>query len=371
MICSTSFFRVRCLAVVFVLALSGGCATVSVNDRSVVEVASPRPKIAVFPVQNLSGGVAPLAEIRAALVGFLEVNCCEVVGEKELQAVMAAERVRNVGGITGPLAIKMHEAIGADSVLITSLELYNEQFPPKISLLARLVSLTDPPVILWMDSVGLAGDEAPGILGLGLITQPDQLRDKALRTLVSSLKAHLTGEKASLEAAGRFYPKMAYGTVSLDAEKKYRIAVTTFFNFSDRKYAGELMALHFVDALQKFDNIEVIEPGIVLEEMLRFRIIMEDGFSKPAAGNLFVSLKPDFVFSGKVFDYQDYAGEWGMPVVDFSTEMIDGQNREVVWTSKSYNAGSDGVFFFDWGRVTTARTMASGMARAISGLIAQ
>lgn len=371
MICSTSFSWARSLALLAVFALLGGCAAVSASGRAIAEVDRPRPKIAVFPVQNLSGGVAPLEEIRAALVGFLEADCGEVVGEKELQAVMAAERVRNVGGITGPLAMKMREATGADSVLITSLELYKEQFPPKIALLARLVSLTDPPAILWMDSVGLAGDEAPGILGLGLIRQPDQLRDKALRTLVGSLKAHLTGEKGSLEAARKFQPKMAYGIVSLGAEKKYRIAVTPFFNFSDRKYAGEIMALHFVDALQKFDNIEVIEPGIVLEEMLRFRIIMEDGFSKPAAGNLFVTLEPDFIFSGKVFDYLDYTGEWGVPVVDFSTEMIDGKNRQVVWTSKSYNAGSDGVFFFDWGRVTTARAMAAGMAQAISGLIAQ
>jgi len=335
------------------------------------EFAVSRPRFAVLPLQNLSGGPAPLAAIRTSLLDLLQAEGGEVVSDSDLEKFMAAERMRNVGGIDGPLAAKMREATGAEAVLITSLELYTEQFPPRIALLARLVSLGEEPVILWMDSVGLAGDDRPGLLGLGLIEKPELLRDKALRRLVDSLKRQLAGEGQKLDAAGKFQPKLAYGSRGLDRERKYRVAVGPFFNLSDRKYGGEIMALHFVSALQKIGRFEVIEPGMVLTEMLRFRIIMDDGVSLPGVGNLVSNLEADFFLSGKVFDYQDPKGGWGMPVVDFSAEMIEVQNGEVVWTSKSYNAGTDGVFFFDWGRVTTASAMAAEMALAVSGLIAQ
>jgi dihydroxyacetone kinase DhaKLM complex PTS-EIIA-like component DhaM len=50
--------------------------------------------------------------------------------------------------------------------------------------------------------------------------------------------------------------------------------------------------------------------------------------------------------------------------VDFSGLVIERKSREVVWASKSYNAGDDGVFFFDLGEVKTAHRMASEMVRA-------
>jgi len=35
----------------------------------------------------------------------------------------------------------------------------------------------------------------------------------------------------------------------------------------------------------------------------------------------------------------------------------------VIWVSRSYNDGEEGVFFFDVGRVNTAHDLASQMAR--------
>ena len=72
------------------------------------------------------------------------------------------------------------------------------------------------------------------------------------------------------------------------------------------------------------------------------------------------SLGVDLVLSGTVFDYQD---AFGVPKVDFSVKIIEKRSREVVWSSRSYNHGEQGVFFFDFGRVHTAHRLASEMAR--------
>jgi len=55
--------------------------------------------------------------------------------------------------------------------------------------------------------------------------------------------------------------------------------------------------------------------------------------------------------------------------VDFSLFVIGKKGLEVMWASKSYNKGSDGVFFYDWGRVRTANAMASEMVRTVSAMM--
>ncbi len=124
------------------------------------------------------------------------------------------------------------------------------------------------------------------------------------------------------------------------------------------------MALHFVRQLRTLENFTVIEPGIVREALLNYRIIMDDGISLAQTDLLFSKLNVDLILAGKVFDYQDYLGALGTAKVDFSVLLIEKQSREVVWAVESQSQGDDGVFFFDWGRINTAHRLASEMVAA-------
>jgi hypothetical protein len=137
-------------------------------------------------------------------------------------------------------------------------------------------------------------------------------------------------------------------------------------NIGTRKNAGSLMDLHFVDRLAQAVNVRVVEPGVVREEMLRLRIIMQDGLSDPQAGLLFSVLESDLLLSGLVAEYQDFeGGTGGQARVAFSVQVFDMKSRRVVWSSRSYNRGDDGVFFFGVGEVKTAAAMTSEMAWAV------
>jgi hypothetical protein len=255
-----------------------------------------------------------------------------------------------------------------DGVLITSLELYHDQYPPKISILSRLISTGDSPLILWMDSAGLAGDDSPGILGLGLIEAPKVLVEKTMKSVTGSLIRYLstrTDEVKGRDLKKKFRPKIAYRSPSLDPDRKYVIAVLPFFNRSERKYADEILVLHFIRQLKKFNQFHIIEPGILRQELLGLRVILEDGVSLTNADAIFAILDADIIVSGRVMDYQDYKGIWGKPKVDFSTVLIERKSRQVIWGSNSYNEGDDGVFFFDRGRVNTAHAMTSQMVQWI------
>ncbi len=325
-------------------------------------------RVAVLPVQNLSGRPAPLKEIRGLLTEGLTAGGFRVLDERSLEEFMTGYRMRYVGGIDGAAGRALREKTGAGAVLISSLELYNAEAPPRMSLTSRLVSTEDPPVILWMDSVAVAGDDSPGLLDLGLIADPRIILRKVVRSLSESLAESASGRgrwKSAGTTRGKFAPKLSYRSPGFIPGSSRTVAVLPFVNESLRKNAGEIMMLHLVQEMARQDAIRVIEPGVVRRELLTYRIILEDGISLADADTVSGAVDADLLVTGNVLNYQDYQGYEGEPVVDFSVFAIEGKSREVVWSSKSYNRGTDGVYFFDRGKESTASSMASEMVRII------
>jgi len=333
-----------------------------------------RIRIAVFPVENLSGTLAPVKEIRQMFIEKLGAKGVDVVDEETLEKFMAKYRVRYTGGVSTEIAKAFKQDINVSSILITSLELYSDANPPKISLISRLVSTGGNPSILWMDGVGLAGDDSRGLLDLGLIEDPKVLLDKALKIMFDSMDRYLSKEsegRAEYRAKRKFRPQIAYRSPSLDPNRKYTVAIAPFFNYSLRKYAGDILVLHFAKELERFDRFDVIEMGVVRQAFLEMRIILDQGVSLANAESVAGLLNADLILAGDVTDYEDYQGVWGKPKVSFSAQLIEKKSREVVWSSNSYNEGDEGVFFFDLGRVNTASAMVSQMAQLIGRMILQ
>ena len=382
--------------------------------------------VAVLPVENLSGTKVPAKRIGQLIKTELKKAGFNIIDNDILEAVMLKHRIRYTGGIELRTAEAFQKEIGAEAVLITSIELYSEMYPPKISLISRLTSTGSRPEILWMDSVGSSGDDSPGILGLGLIEDPEELLLNAVHSLSDSLDISLGGaEKMGRLPGGTkrdqpalivtaphrgkkmgkqprdtksrqpalivtapdseekpvynnlpidegdpppaLVPKIFYRSPVLSPDMKYRVAVMPFLNKSDRKNAGDIMTLHFTEQLRGIMNCNVIEPGIVRNNLLGFRIIMNEGISFENAGFIFSTLETDadLILSGTVLDYQDNISTVGTPKVDFSVLVIEKKSREVVWSSKSYRTGDEGVIFFDRGQINVAHSLASAMARGV------
>ncbi len=344
------------------------CAVSHERPGTAEPAAAVRGRIAVFPVENLSGGVAPVQQIRGLFIAGLQAAGYEVLDDDNLDQVMTRHRVRYTAGVDREVALALKQDAAVEAILIPSLELYDDTNPPKLAMFSRLVSTGDSPTVLWIDGVGLAGDDSPGILGLGLVDDPTIMLTRAVDALVGSLVRDGSAASAKLvgsEVPGKFRPKLVYRSDVLDPKKKYSVAVAPFFNKSDRKYAGEINALHMIRNLMTFQNFEVVEPGLVRQELLRFRIIMSDGVSLPETETILNAVNADLVLNGEVLEYRDYRGPEGIAKVDFSVLFIERRTRQVIYSSYSQNQGDDGVFLFDWGRVNTAHAMASRMARAI------
>ena len=339
----------------------------SKEGAAAIPAAGSTPHIAVFIPENLSGKPAPLKELRESLVRGISSLGIRVLDDAALQLFMKRHRVRYTGGIDNASALALKNEEKVDAVLISSVELYEESIPPKIAVISRMVTTGEDPRIVWMESVGISGDDSPGLLGIGLIMEHALLREKAVQALVLSLQRHLSGEKAEAEQIKKRYdPRLFYRAPSLASDRSYTVAVVPFLNVSDRKYGTEIMALHFVNSLMKAGGFNVVEPGVLRQRLLNARFIMYDGITLTDADLISLSMNADLVLAGKVSDYQDFSGPTGEPKIEFSALVIEKMSKKVVWSSISYNRGNEGVYFFDRGRVSTAGRLAGFMAGAMA-----
>lgn len=358
----------------------------SSEDFIIEPALNEQTRIAFLPAENLSDSKAPLKEIGNLFSSKLQ-NHLPLLGVEELEQFMRRHRLRDTGGISQSQANALLTETGSEAVFITSLETWKETNPPRVSLISRVVTTGPNPQIAWMDSVGLVGDEYPGVLGLGRIVNPSVLLEQAVDRLVASFAAYLDGKDPSYrhrqdqklqtinartgtadeslgESEERYAPQFSYRASTFDPTQDYSVAVIPFLNINAKKHAGKIVTLHIVKQLQRYENLKVFEPGLVRDTLLKYRMIMQAGPSLAASDILSDKnvLDADLIVSGKVFDYQ---GEVGESKVDFSLQAFDGRKREVIWTSRSYAAGNDGVYFYNWGKIPSVHGLTSRMTATI------
>jgi len=358
---STSLLAVGLLAA---LAL-GAC-------RGAPPVPAPEPgsapRLALFPVQNLTGGAAPVKEITAALRAQLSRSGIVLVPEERMWQVLSSRRVRYTGGLDRETAVALRDEAGVDGVIIPSLETWVPVAPYRMAMTIRMVSTGEEPVIRWLDSYARSGTDAPGLLGMDVAPGIQTLRDQAFDRLAASLGASLHDpRRPSTTCRGSLPPNRLFRSqVAADPERR-TIAVLPFLNGTGRREAGEVMALRVLAPLVAAGTIQVVEPGVVRAEMLAHRIGAAGGISLDDAQVMLELLRADLVLSGTVRTFEDAAGSSGAPAVDFSAWVLDRVTGELVWSSTTSAAGDDGVFFFGLGRVTTASGLACSMARGLVG----
>lgn len=327
--------------------------------------------VAVFPVENLSARGIPAAEVKQFLIDRFVDQGVRVLGDQALDAFIARHRVRYGAGIDTATAEFLRQETGVDGVVIASFELSSEDVPPKVALFARLISIKAVPVVVWAEDAVMAGDDSPGLFELGLVNDYREVLTRVLDRLGDSLVSWLkTGQtRTGLKRASKFRPKSSFRSLALEPGRPYSVAVVPFFNLSDRRSAGEIMALLFMRHLSGFPQFRVLDTGVARRQLLDARVIMDGGLSIRDAEMVAALIEADFVLAGRVLRYEDYDGPGGRTGVEFSAVLIERKSRRVVWNSDSYNDGADGLGFFERGRSRTAHAMATQMVRLTTELI--
>jgi TolB-like protein len=256
-------------------------------------------------------------------------------------------------------------------VLVPTLEQYAADRPPRVSLDVRLVRTSDRPTVIWAAGVARTGDDSPGVLGRGIVTSAEDLQRVAVRAVAVDVDRHLASraDDAYCGDAGRFKPRRAFRAPLLDDMGRRSIAVLPFTNASSRRTASDVLVSQFVAQLARSSAFEVLDPGLIREELLGHRIVLEGGVSVDQAIAMLDLLQADLVLSGTVEVYEAAAGR-GPPAVEFTAFVLDRRTGELVWSSASNGSGDDGVFFFGAGRVHAAPALSCRMVKGVvDGLV--
>jgi TolB-like protein len=351
------------------LVAAAGLACAGGPGKAVRGPAGELTRVAVLPPDNLSSGAVPVRDLRAATELALARRGVEVVTGDLVERFLAHYRLRYTGGIDPAAARAAGEEMGVNAVVITSVEQYAAGGAPRLAITMRLVAATEQATLLWIDGVSRAGDEAPGVLGLGIVTDFPSLERKVLTRLADSMGRFLEGRGPAAPPCPdgrRFRPKVPYRSALLDPKQTYSVAVVPFRNLTARRGAGDVVALTFARQMAAVPNFKIIEPGAVRDILLRFRIVMEGGVSVDQVRSLLGALGADLVVTGDVLEY----GAGGVPSLNFTATILEGRSGRIAWQSTSYNRGDDGVFFFDAGMISTPSALACRMVRsAVDGML--
>jgi hypothetical protein len=329
------------------------------------DVSAPRPqmKVLVLPSENLSEGPVAQKALTVRVDQVVAMAGADVIGGARVDDYLAKYRIRYTGGIDRTAAQAAREDLGADAVMVTTIEL-STTTPPRIAITMRLVSTGDDPSVLWMDGYARSGLDSPGLFGLGVVNDYQVLQAEALAALRESLAAYLEGRQVRAPpcpAGGWFRPRLAF-RARPDERKVATVAVLPFVNETRRRGAGEVVALQFARQFAAAEEFHLLEPGIVRNELLLRRIVMEDGVSLDQARLISGTLEADLVVAGYVFDYDDALGA---PFSNFTVLIIDRKTARVVWESTSFNRGTDSGTLFELNTVSTAPRLTCRMVRNV------
>jgi TolB-like protein len=327
----------------------------------------PLSRIAIFPIDNRSGDTVALKPLLDSIELALARRGFEVVSGDAVEEFLARHRIRYTGGVDPKAAQAAREELKVGGILVTTIERYVPGPPPRVGLTMRLVAARDDPALVWIDGVGRTGDESLGLLGLGRITSVKKLEAEVLSRLTRSLAATVRGNGPRATTCERqrvFFPRVRYRAARLSEERSPRIAVLPFLNRAREPSAGELVSLGVVRGLSSVDRFRVLEPGVVRDLALRYRLILEGGVTVQQARTMLGALEVDVVVTGEVFDYVD-GGSAGATRIRFTVTAMDGRTGKVVWQSNSDNSGDDARTLFDFGEVVAAQELRCLMIRSV------
>lgn len=345
------------------LACAGGRGAV----RGAPAVA-PGRRVAVLPVENVSGGAAPLERLRADVEGAVRRAGLEVVAGPEVEAFLARHRLRHTGGVDREAARAARDELRVDAIVVTSVTQYAAGAIPKVSLHMRLVAVAGEPTIAWIDGAGRAGDESPGLFGLGVTTSVDEVAREVFASLSRSLAAFLRGEgppAPTCDGGHAFRPKSAFRAPGLGGPGPYAVAVLPFLDETARRTSSTAVTLEFVRHLVANPRFRVLEPGVVRGEVIRFRVVQEDGVSLEHARLLADVLDVDLVVAGQVREHDDFVGSGRPPAVSFGAQVLERSERRVLWESASRNRGDDAASLFGTRRVKSASALTCRMVKNV------
>jgi hypothetical protein len=293
--------------------------------------------VAILPVYNLSGNTIPAGVLRSKLEEELRRLDFEPLSADLLDQFMVDNRWRHTAYLPETVAAELRQKFQVDAVFLTGVLTYQETDPPQLTVVSRMVGTGPDLPIIWADGVAGHGESAPGFLGLGRITDIGILKNNTLRNLIDKLSLWKQGDKVD------------------PPDNNISIALFPFYSHTDQVRGGEILAAQLLINLFKQPGLRVLEPGLVRDRLLRFRVIAPFGPSESDMSLFKAKLDADLLITGSLTHiiHAPYDPVRIPPETSFSMKVIDLQTQKQVAQGSIFGKGDDRVYFYDFLRFWT------------------
>src|SRR6266508_145802 len=143
--------------------------------------------VVVLPFTNLSGVERAPSEIAASFCRRIARKGYSTAPADEVEAFLAAERVRYLDSLSGRVREKLLSKFGASAVIFGTVYSFAEGENAIVGLSARMLR-TDGGVA-WAGVAALSGEETEGLLGLGRVSSTAAIAEKAVERLLGNFPA--------------------------------------------------------------------------------------------------------------------------------------------------------------------------------------
>ncbi|OGW00296.1 MAG: hypothetical protein A3I04_01325 [Nitrospinae bacterium RIFCSPLOWO2_02_FULL_39_110] len=144
-------------------------------------------RVVIFPFENISGNFDAPAVINSLIEKELKNRGFQAVPYEQVDRFLSKRKIRYTGAVDRITTIELNRELGADAVIIGSIDLYSSfSNDIYVGVTLRLVGTRDCS-ILYMDTISYAGSDFRGLLGFGSFKSVDKLGEVIIASMVKEM----------------------------------------------------------------------------------------------------------------------------------------------------------------------------------------
>lgn len=200
----------RHLIIILAFLLTFSSQTIGAEEERSIKT------VALIPFDNLSGEDLTL-DFTQALYDHLQREGFEVISQDTLEQFFIRRRIRSTISINRAIVRELGETLGADALILGSINLLSRGDNPKVDVSAQMVDAFDSSIV-WVKSVSYSGDDFATFLGIGKITSLEKLVEIAIKDLLNDMPAFFKKKEEKKNGMipfevvqASFFPKVVKG----------------------------------------------------------------------------------------------------------------------------------------------------------------
>lgn len=325
-------------------------------------------RYAAFPLRNLTADPDAARELGALLRTALSARGAELVPAGELDGILQARRIRYTDSVGTETARAIAEGTGATHILLGTLLDHRRGPRPLASISLRVFDARDGRRARSA-LVSLRGEDFAGLLGLGAITESEDLAAEVLARLL----AHFDASGAPLPA-GRgpgtppgAHPPAARSTFvreGFDAGALERIAILPLANRSRCPEASALFSEILAHVWFRSSGLQVVEQAELLAALVRERVRSMDDLGPERLRRIGSAVGTRHFVLGSVDRFADevFVGSERYPEVEASLRILDAESGLIMAAAGLRRRGDEYHEILGFGRIHDAVTLAARVA---------